>query len=303
MIDYTDCRQNAPENTFESIPDQVSYTFKAKPDTTPSWKKTMYRNNNTVECSLLFEIPESMGPPVFMYYRLTNFYQNHRRYVQSLYLDQLKGTAVSNATIKSSTCSPLAVDDKTQKAIYPCGLIANSRFNDTIKNPVLKGDESVPYNMTNKGIAWSSDKDLFKKSEYDRYAVVPPPNWASYDYERDGIPDLHEDEELMVWMRTAGLPSFSKLARRNDDTAMEKGRYQLDIVDSMSPNSLTPQLLSVNYEHRFQCHRVCWNQGNSDIDTNCHWWKESFHGNCLRGRGRSVCAPGCSIHDCLSGPA
>jgi hypothetical protein len=185
----------------------------------------------------MFEIPESMGPPVFMYYRLTNFYQNHRRYVQSLSLDQLKGTAVSNSTIKSSTCSPLAIDDKTQKAIYPCGLIANSIFNDSISEPKLvSGDSSssgVTYNMTKKGIAWSSDKDLYKQSKYDQHAVVPPPNWADYDYAKDGLPALHEDEDFMVWMRTAGLPSFSKLSRRNDDTAMEKGTYQLSIKDRM----------------------------------------------------------------------
>lgn len=236
VIDYSDCSANAPQSSgnssWASIPNQVSYTFKAKPSSSPMWQK--YKNPDTgiTTCSLQFDIPEDMGPPVFMYYRLTNFYQNHRRYVQSLYLDQLKGTAVSNATIKSSTCSPLAIDDKTKKAIYPCGLIANSRFNDSIPNPVkVGGSEKVAYNMTNKGIAWSSDKDLYKKSEYDRYAVVPPPNWVDYNYERDGIPDLHEDEEFMVWMRTAGLPSFSKLARRNDDTAMSSGTYQLDITD------------------------------------------------------------------------
>lgn len=184
----------------------------------------------------MFEIPESMGPPVFMYYRLTNFYQNHRRYVQSLSLDQLKGTAVSNSTIKSSTCSPLAIDDKTQKAIYPCGLIANSMFNDSISEPkLLSGDQSSTgtYNMTKKGIAWSSDKELYKQTKYSQYDVVAPPNWADKNYEKDGIPNLHEDEDFMVWMRTAGLPSFSKMSRRNDDTAMEKGTYQLDITDRM----------------------------------------------------------------------
>lgn len=85
--------------------------------------------------------------------------------------------------------------------------------------------------MTKKGIAWQSDKDLFQESKYDKYAVVPPPNWVTYNYEEQGLPSLHEDEDFMVWMRTAGLPSFSKLSRRNDDDAMEKGTYQLNITD------------------------------------------------------------------------
>ncbi|KAJ5414465.1 hypothetical protein N7509_001092 [Penicillium cosmopolitanum] len=247
VLDYTDCGAQAP-STWQSIPHQVSYTFKAKPNTTPSWKKSVSKENGTTTCSLMFEIPESMGPPVFMYYRLTNFYQNHRRYVQSLSLDQLKGTAVSNSTIKSSTCSPLAIDDKTQKAIYPCGLIANSMFNDSISEPkLLSGDQSSTgtYNMTKKGIAWSSDKELYKQTKYSQYDVVAPPNWADKNYEKDGIPNLHEDEDFMVWMRTAGLPSFSKMSRRNDDTAMEKGTYQLDITDRMFEmewlgNSMSP---------------------------------------------------------------
>lgn len=35
----------------------------------------------------------------------------------------------------------------------------------------------------------------------------------------------------MVWMRTAGLPTFSKLYQRNDDKAMIAGRYQIEIVN------------------------------------------------------------------------
>lgn len=174
-----------------------------------------------------------MGPPVYLYYRLTNFYQNHRRYVQSLDLDQLKGTAVPNGTISGSVCSPLATDSATGKAYYPCGLIANSMFNDSIGNPVLTAKTSTNYTMTKNGIAWDSDKALIKQTQYKPWEVVPPPNWKSYNgsYEKTGIPNLHENEDFMVWMRTAGLPSFSKLSRRNDDTAMGPGDYRLDIVD------------------------------------------------------------------------
>ena len=32
-------------------------------------------------CILSFNIPEDIKPPILFYYRLTNFYQNHRRYV------------------------------------------------------------------------------------------------------------------------------------------------------------------------------------------------------------------------------
>lgn len=186
----------------------------------------------------MFDIPNTIAPPVFMYYRLTNFYQNHRRYVKSLDVDQLKGKAVDNSTIDGGSCDPLKVDNSTGKAYYPCGLIANSQFNDTINSPQLLtgGVSAETYFMTNKGIAWDSDKELVKKTQYEPGQVLPPPNWHDRypnDYE-DGIPDLHENEEFMVWMRTAALPNFSKLARRNDTTPMAKGTYQLDIALRMA---------------------------------------------------------------------
>ncbi|KAJ5293318.1 JAB1/Mov34/MPN/PAD-1 [Penicillium atrosanguineum] len=227
VIDYTNCQTEAPTGSFGDLSKYVSTTWKAKSGTPPSWQKTWNSTGQNWICTLEFNIPESMGPPVYMYYRLTNFYQNHRRYVQSLDLDQLKGTPVSNSTIAGSVCSPLATSD-SGKAYYPCGLIANSMFNDTIGQPILTGDSSETYNMTTKGIAWQSDKDLIKTTKYKPGEVDPPPNWVGYNY-TESIPDLHENEEFMVWMRTAGLPAFSKLSRRNDDDAMKPGRYELSI--------------------------------------------------------------------------
>ncbi|KAJ5765557.1 Meiotically protein [Penicillium odoratum] len=232
-IDYTDCYSAAPTASQAYIPDRVSMTFKAKSSGTPSWQRTVDATTNQTTCSLYFNIPESMGPPVFLYYRLTNFYQNHRRYVQSLQLDQLKGKALSNKTIAGSVCDPLTTDPVSKKAYYPCGLIANSRFNDSIESPVYLGDQETTYNMTKKGIAWESDKELYQKTQYQHWEVVPPPNWTKYNgsYTNESMPNIHEDEDFMVWMRTAGLPAFSKLARRNDDTAMAAGDYRLDILD------------------------------------------------------------------------
>lgn len=88
--------------------------------------------------------------------------------------------------------------------------------------------------MSNKGIAWSSDKDLYGETAYTYDQVVPPPNWREqYPEYSDNFPfpKLHEDEAFQVWMRTAGLPYFSKLALRNDDDTMEIGRYTIEIMD------------------------------------------------------------------------
>src|SRR5690606_18559630 len=119
-------------------------------------------------CYLRFNIPDDRGPPVFFYYFLTNFYQNHRRYVDSFDTDQLKGKARTWSQIKGSKCDPLQGNETEQKPYYPCGLIANSMFNDTFGSPVLQNppggneDEVEPYNMTTEGIAWDSDRNLYE---------------------------------------------------------------------------------------------------------------------------------------------
>lgn len=172
-----------------------------------------------------------------MYYRLTNFYQNHRRYVRSLDTSQLKGNVVDNGTIDGSACDPLR--SRNGKAIYPCGLIANSIFNDTINSPVLTnardgGDASSPYRMSNQSIAWGSDSELYKKTDYHPSQVSPPPNWAERypdGYTEENFIDLSTYEEFQVWMRTAGLPTFSKLALRNDNETLQAGTYELEIYD------------------------------------------------------------------------
>jgi hypothetical protein len=246
IIDYSDCATQAPVAPAGPSPisDKVSASFKSSKQTAvTTWQRTEGVNltgvPNTTVCSLFFEIPEPLGAPVFLYYRLTNFYQNHRRYVQSLDINQLKGQALDNHTIDTGTCDPLRLDPVTKKAYYPCGLIANSLFNDSISTPTLINNGT--YEMTDKGIAWDSDKQLFKKTQYNASQVVPPPNWhARYPdgYTEENLPDLQTDEAFMVWMRTAGLPTFSKLSRRNDTMAMPAGTYRLDIGDCKRDSQL-----------------------------------------------------------------
>lgn len=247
QIDYTNCNSTATSD-YTEIPDsKVFSSFKSSNTTAkPQWR--MQKNQrvtppHSVEldapvCTIQFSIPNDIGPPVFLYYRLTNFYQNHRRYVKSLDTDQLKGKALSNGTISSSACEPLKLDPHG-KAYYPCGLIANSLFNDTINSPIsvnsAGGVSSQTYRMTNNGISWASDAELYKKTAYNNSQVSPPPNWAlryPHGYtEANPIPNLSEYEEFQVWMRTAGLPTFSKLALRNDNDKMLQGTYEISIYD------------------------------------------------------------------------
>ncbi|KAI9819815.1 MAG: hypothetical protein M1832_003890 [Thelocarpon impressellum] len=255
VIDYSECIKTATDE-FAPIPaGKVSALFKPSNSSTsanpPTWKKgsrlVSYVPGVDVPtdvCSLQFHIPVDIGPPVLLYYRLSNFFQNHRRYVKSLDAKQLKGDSLSNSTIDKSLCDPLRLNGSLKDggfAIYPCGLIANSMFNDSYVNPVLLGvrqssADNKTYSMSNKNIAWESDKALYEPTKYRWDEVAPPPNWMKrypQGYTEDNPPpDLKQNEAFQVWMRTAGLPTFSKLALRNDNEKMVEGRYQLDIEDN-----------------------------------------------------------------------
>ena len=191
-------------------------------------------------CQLQFKIPNDIGYPVFLYYRLTNFFQNHRRYVKSLDTNQLLGQNVPNTTIEGGSCDPLRLNGTSP--YYPCGLIANSLFNDTFGQPQAVLLNHTNYTMTDSGIAWSSDKSLYGGTSYAPKDIAVPPNWqlrwGPEGYTTDNPPpDLSTYEAFQVWMRTAGLPTFSKLARRNDTTVMVKGIYQINITSSEEAKS------------------------------------------------------------------
>lgn len=108
------------------------------------------------ECSINFKLDEKMEPPIFLFYELDNFYQNHRRYVKSKSLLQLAGEDISESDVEK-LCDPiqkvsdlkqinrerfilrLETEKKTKMTrdelielnnttANPCGLIANSFF-------------------------------------------------------------------------------------------------------------------------------------------------------------------------------
>ncbi|KAJ1834887.1 alkylphosphocholine resistance protein lem3 [Coemansia sp. RSA 2706] len=232
-IDYTNCDQLS--STLQDVSD-YEYHLHGIQSATIAKPRQSYDSEARV-CTVQFTLPKDLDPNVYLYYRLTNFYQNHRRYTRSFDVDQLKGKARSAGDLDGSDCSPLDVADlgSGKRPYYPCGLIANSVFNDTIGQPVLTNpgggdDAAATYAMTEKGIAWDADRKRFNPSAYKPGDVYPPPNWhARYGDAYDALPDLASDEHFMVWMRTAGLPTFRKLYMKNEHDVMKSGIYQIDV--------------------------------------------------------------------------
>lgn len=244
IIDYSHCHDQASTTELKQMDDKYITTHFNTKDASSKvqWQllegtdeqKSRLSYNGT--CRLTFDVPHDMGAPIYMYYRLTNFYQNHRRYVTSYNEDQLNGKPKNAHDLKDKNdCKPLVLNDDG-KPYYPCGLIANSMFNDTFHAPVALNpsgnQDNVTYDMTTDGIAWGTDKNRFKKTRYNATDVVPPPFWIEKfpdGYTEENIPDISEWQEFQNWMRTAALPTFSKLVMRQDHNTLTEGTYSVDV--------------------------------------------------------------------------
>jgi hypothetical protein len=210
-----------------------------------------------------------MKGPVYLYYELSNFYQNHRRYVKSRYDAQLRGDVKgysdlaeakakfttnakldevkdeAGATLRQTfqTCEPMLIppefdnnegpnckwnstDEKSKgkfcKVLWPCGLIAGSFFDDVFQPA---GNWTTPLTeWTEEDIAWDSDKKIkFKNPDGWKEGKWKKDQDSLYLWLHQRYPDFNkltnrslekegvENEHFIVWMRTAGLPTFRKL--------------------------------------------------------------------------------------------
>ncbi|KAJ3056800.1 hypothetical protein HK097_004064 [Rhizophlyctis rosea] len=275
IFDYTECQYSAASTlTSPSIPNSPI-------------KEWSY-NTGTGTCTIRFEVFHTLTARVFMYIRITGMYQNHRLYVRSEDAGQLKGSiravkdmetcswlqyancdAAKNADWKGGTgkqadhnpdCWPEASqrdavirNAASDAQYYPCGLIANSMFTDSITNlTCISSSTSTPcrtttYDFTERGIAWEEDIDLYGPSRWKDDAsrraeiptkLIPPPAWrkAWPSYWKDGytnatLPDLRTWERFQVWMRKAGLSTFRKLWGRNDEEDLEAGVWEVSVRD------------------------------------------------------------------------
>jgi hypothetical protein len=107
-------------------------------------------------------------------------------------------------------------------------------------NPAGSDLSSEIYQFSSSGIAWPGEaKKYVSTPGYANLSlIVPPPNWherfpSGYTTENPP-PDLRNDEHFQNWMRTAGLPTFTKLYGRNDTQNMPKGTYRIIIGLSAS---------------------------------------------------------------------
>lgn len=195
-------------------------------------------------CVINFTLDSDFLGDVYMYYGLTNFYQNHRRYVRSRDDEQLLGMHKPTANSLNGDCAPYrgfynsSIPGDAGIPYAPCGAIANSLFNDTLTISLVNGSTTYPVNLINTGIAWSTDVNSKFKNPDSFAGTLPPPYWSKpvdqLDPNSNETNNGYENEDLIVWMRTAALPTFRKLYRRISRTGqfaqgLPAGTYQLQI--------------------------------------------------------------------------
>jgi len=137
-IDYSACdtltpaaNQQAAESSLVTVP-KYNYRLRSS-ESGAQFSPPQYAfinstsNTTSPQCIVQFDVPFNISSTILLYYKLTNFFQNHRRYVQSFDQKQLKGEFRSFSVLKNSNCKPAATIGN--QIVYPCGLIANSFFN------------------------------------------------------------------------------------------------------------------------------------------------------------------------------
>ncbi|XP_078279531.1 cell cycle control protein 50B [Rhinoraja longicauda] len=224
--------------------------------------------NTTIKdckCTVKFKVDTLLTGPVFMYYELTNFYQNQRKYGVSRDDNQLNGE-LDYLKNPSESCFPFRKDNNGTP-IAPCGAIANSMFNDSFVVYRMNNNGTrtkVPLNA--KGISWWTDYNVkFNNPQTDNgtdlktvfQGTAKPINWPMPAYKLDTNPENSGfiNEDFIVWMRTAALPTFRKLYRRVDG-GMVPGNYSLEI-------SYNYPVVSFNGQKRVTFSTISWMGGRN----------------------------------------
>jgi len=197
-------------------------------------------------CTMVIDLEEDMQAPIYFNYKLVNFYQSHRVYLNSKSDDQLKGSVLN-----TEDCNPLRNLDGL--VIYPCGLLPQSIFTDRFYIEVerqgntvsLCPAESCP--KTEADISWENWWDIwdangtwertgtwggladskfkvpneFPSGGYTRRS--PFLDIVNAEHETNFTLPLPDNSDLIVWMRTAQSPNFKKPFRVIRDYDLLKG--------------------------------------------------------------------------------
>jgi hypothetical protein len=121
-------------------------------------------------CTILLEVEEDMKSPVFLYYELRDFYQNHFNFVKSRDYLQLRGEDRSESELEATCGSVTLMSDipvemwgndtditlERDDIAKPCGLAAKYYPQDTFE--IAKVGKR-PMEIEFSDLAWQADLD------------------------------------------------------------------------------------------------------------------------------------------------
>ena len=185
-----------------------------------------YDKNKKI-CQINFQIDRTIESPVYVYYKLENFYLNHRLLVESKSWKELRGKDIDtkddckNSYLMNEMFiknSPYYMNQwkhnfSENDISSPCGLWARSFFNDTynltfLNGTVIKINES---NISNEYLK----KNFFKRRK---------------DYKTKQWIDV-ENEHFINWMNIETFHNFKKIWGRID-IDLKPGNYNLYIENN-----------------------------------------------------------------------
>eukprot|EP00092_Neocalanus_flemingeri_P104941 GFUD01134458.1.p1 GENE.GFUD01134458.1~~GFUD01134458.1.p1 ORF type:complete len:363 (-),score=114.29 GFUD01134458.1:312-1400(-) len=224
------------------------------------------RPKDSCKCSKVVNITKENNQAkwdrdILLYYELENFHQNHRQYADSRDDKQLNGDRLKSdgfPDLPFSDCEDPHNNDNSSGEtlpIIPCGSIANSLFNDTVKLSFKKDNSNQwnPVSLLRTGIAMPFDKKRFNNPVEDSQLstelegkIAKPRDWTKQLWELD--PDNPsnnglENEDLIVWMRVSALANFRKLWRRVD----HEDQKHTELKDGL--NTAYPYKLEIEYNY------------------------------------------------------
>lgn len=121
-------------------------------------------------CDLNFTIDMNIDGPLYLYYEISNYYQNNIKYSSSVNWNQMMGkTDVSQSDLGTSCDPATTTTDNANSALTlnPCGLIAKSYFTDAFSASVPSGTSNSfnQVEMSTDEITGPLDQSLFRQPD------------------------------------------------------------------------------------------------------------------------------------------
>ena len=167
----------------------------------------------TVSTRITLVVKKDMDAPVYVYYRLDRYFQNHKKYIKSVSYSQLHGTPGASTTDcdTKETVDFERLNDTTIAALpkggfmNPCGLAAWSYFNDTFGNFTLttRAGEVLDVSVDSSDLVWEADRSTL----FGNYASVNHNTVPGLEGGGKLIANVSQSEHFMAWMKISASPS------------------------------------------------------------------------------------------------